>query len=103
MPRTKFLIAALVATFPVGCSAKWVKLDNSTAESALITEAKTKCRVEDRLYQLSYQELATKAAINSVTDKASKEDLRQGFETKREKVNQEIESCMHAEGLKPGS
>ena len=103
MKMVDFLIVVSISIFAVGCGTKWVKLDSTAAESSQIKEAKTKCQVEDKLYKLSYQEIATEAAINSVADAASKDDLRKGFKMKEEKVFGEINSCMEAEGLKAQS
>jgi len=84
------------------CGKTWINLDDSSADSVRVKEAKLNCKVDDMIIELSHKELALKTAIIHASSDAAKESLKQDLVKLERDTSEKINSCMANEGLKPG-
>jgi len=94
------IAAALVALNLLGCGAKWVAADGSSATEQDLAKAKAACQVEDKLYQLSYDRTVRDAALSALTDDEARKSVETIYANKEKRAYSEIDVCMNQHGFR---
>lgn len=95
------ILGVLCVAVLTGCGAKWVNLDNSQASNSKIKKAMSKCRVDDRIYQINEERNINDVILDvSGMKEEEKEKIRKANKLKEDKAYQAIYDCMKKEGLK---
>lgn len=96
--KTITLTLSLALTLLAGCSTKWMTTDGAQATPDKIREAKQKCQVDEKIYQLSYSKTSMQAASNYADGEARKQ-LKANYEAKEAATYAAIDTCMKEAGL----
>lgn len=86
--------------FISGCGSKWVRLDNRPVLQAEFQNARTVCRVDEKLAQMEQAETERNARLSSSRTNEATMLAKDDFALEKQAIYAKIDECMRQQGYK---
>jgi hypothetical protein len=100
MKDTHYVTRLIIAIIELNGCSKWVKLDNSPANSVDVHKAEKKCKYWEILKGLSNKDITQNAFLNIIEDEDEKIARRNRYEKEKQLTLAKLNLCMQNEGFK---
>lgn len=100
MQNAAVVTAIIAVMFISGCGSKWVRLDNRPVLQAEFQNARTVCRVDEKLAQMEQAETERNARLSSSRTNEATMLAKDDFALEKQAIYAKIDECMRQQGYK---
>ena len=100
MQNTVGIIVIVSLIFISGCGSKWVRLDKRPMVQAEFQNARTVCRVDEKLAQVEQADTERNESLSSSNTNEATMMANENFALEKQAIYAKIEQCMLQQGYK---
>ena len=103
LKKLRFPLVLLATAILSACQPGWVRLDGNSPQQSELQQAQVECRVAEKRAQLEATGDPGSQSSAAINDNEARMLRLETYDSAKRRVNEEIETCMRQQGLRPDS